>query len=363
MGLDLACGVGPVSVNSLARLTVPELLDRSGTLLVLRSGASTVEPILCISAQGEILAFCGHVDLGTGLRTALAQIVAEELGVAEQHVNMVLGDTARAPNQGATIASESIQTAAQPLRKAAAQALNCLLRLASERLQIDTRELGVEEGWMRARDGAGSASFKELIGAARIRLELNMGEPVKPPAEYRVVGKSALRVDIPAKAAGEAVYVHDVRVDGMLHGRVVRPPYAGVDHGPFVGTSLIAVDKGSVAHIGGIVAVIAEREEQAAEAAEALQVEWKSVPQLRDLDDLATALSTNPSTERRLEDKGDVDAALGEAAQLMPRRYLWPYQLHGSIGPSCGIADDGSNGATIWSGTQNPHELQRHIAL
>src|SRR6185437_13108384 len=137
-------------------------------------------------------------------------------------------------------------------------------------------------------------------------------------------------------------------------------------------TSLIAVDKGSVAHIGGIVAVvvegdfigvIAEREEQAAEAAEALQVEWKSVPQLRDLDDLATALSTNPSTERRLEDKGDVDAALGEAAQLMPRRYLWPYQLHGSIGPSCGIADVGSNGATIWSGTQNPHELQRDIAL
>ena len=357
--------------SALARLTAVELLECGGTLLVVQTTASAVEPLLCISADESIIGFCGHVDLGTGIRTALAQIVAEELDIAAERVEMVLGDTARAPDQGATIASNSIQKAAVPLRSAAAQARAALLELAAARWGTGIAELEVADGRISIRDGDRGMTFGQLIGSGRIHLPLNEKQPVKAVSEYRIVGKRQSRVDIPAKATGQLVYVHDMRVDGMLHGRVVRPPYVGIDHGPFVGTSLVSVDRDSIAHLPGVVAVVvegdfigivAEREEQAAAAAEALQVEWKPVPQLPELDDLAAALTANPSTPRRLQDKGNVDAALAGAAQRVPRRYVWPYQLHASIGPSCAVADVRGDGATVWSGTQNPHDLRNDIA-
>ena len=358
--------------SALARMTAVELLECGGTLLVLQTAASAVEPILCISTDESIIGFCGHVDLGTGIRTALAQIVAEELDLGTERVEMVLGDTARAPDQGATIASNSIQKAAVPLRKAAAQARAALLELAAARLETRVAELEVADGRISVRDSDRSITFGQLIGSGRIHLPLNEAQPVKAVSDYRVVGKRQSRVDIPAKATGQLVYVHDMRVDGMLHGRVVRPPYVGIDHGPFVGTSLVAVDRDSIAHLPGIIAVVvegdfigivAEREEQAAAAAEALRVEWKPVPPLRELDDLATALTANPSTPRRLQDKGNVEGALAGAAQRLARRYVWPYQLHASIGPSCAVADVRADGTTIWSGTQNPHELRKDVAL
>jgi nicotinate dehydrogenase subunit B len=357
--------------GSLADIDVAALLDAAGTLVVSQQRDAATEPLLCISAAGEIIGFCGHVDLGTGLRTALSQIVAEELDVSVAQVNVVLGDTARAPNQGATIASDSIQTAAQPLRKAAAQARAMLLKLAAESMAVEPAHLRVIEGRIVATDAGRSRSFGELIGAARLRATLDMTFPVKPSAEYAIVGQPQPRVDIPAKAMGAAVFVHDVRVEGMLHGSVVRPPYVGVDHGPFVGTSLIGVERDSIAHLQGIVAVVvegdfvgivAEREDQATAAAAALVVNWKPVPQLRELTDLAGALSANPSTARRLQDRGDVEAALPTAAQRLKRRYVWPYQLHASIGPSCAVADVKAGHARIWSGTQNPHELRNDIA-
>jgi nicotinate dehydrogenase subunit B len=360
-----------VTPSALAHLTAAELLQQAGTLLVLRTVEAAVEPLLCISASDSVIGFCGHVDLGTGIRTALAQIVAEELDIAAERVEMVLGDTARTPDQGATIASNSIQKAAVPLRSAAAQARAALVELAAVRLGAHVAELEVAEGHISVRNSDLSITFGQLIGSARIHLPLNEAQPLKAASGYRVVGKRQPRVDIPAKATGQRVFVHDMRVEGMLHGRVVRPPYVGIDHGPFVGTSLVAVDRDSIAHLPGIVAVVvegdfigivAEREEQAAAAAEALQVEWKPVPQLRPLDDLAAALTANPSTPRRLQDKGNVDGALAGAAQRLSRRYVWPYQLHASIGPSCAVADVRGDGASVWSGTQNPHELRNDIA-
>ena len=355
----------------LAHLSAAALLDTAGTLIVSQENDGALQPILCVGAAGEILAFCGHVDLGTGLRTALGQIVAEELDVGAERVQVVLGDTARAPNQGATIASDSIQTAAQPLRKAAAQARAALLELAARVLSVDVARLEAFDGRVAAAQSDRSTSFGELIGGSRLRLPLDMTCAVKRTSEYRLVGTPQARVDIPAKAVGAPVFVQDVRVEGMLHGSVVRPPYIGVDHGAFVGTSLVDVERASVAHLHGIVEVVvegdfigivAEREDQALAAAEALKVHWKPVPQLQDLEDLAAALSANPSTERRLLDRGDVEAALCGAAQRLSRRYVWPYQLHGSIGPSCAVADVKDGHANIWSGTQNPHELRNDIA-
>src|SRR4051812_25685641 len=204
--------------------------QRPGTLSVVRA-ASPVEAVkfetfIKITADGSVTAYNGHVDLGTGIRTALGQIVAEELDVSFARVVVVLGDTSRVPNQGATIASETIQITAVPLRMAAAQARQYLIARAAERLELAAADLTIEDGLVRGKDNR-SVSYGELIAGETIRLELAEDVAVKDVDSYAIVGRSVPRVDLPAKATGELVYVHDIRVPGMLHGRVVRPPYAG----------------------------------------------------------------------------------------------------------------------------------------
>ena len=307
------------------------------------------EIFLACWSDGSVTALCGHVDLGTGLATALTQIVAEELSLAPERVHMLLGSTAAAPNQGATIASASIQIHAQPLRQAAAQAQAWL----------------AAHGWP-APDGAA------------VTLALDPAAPLKAPSEFRLVGQSLPRVDLPAKMLGEASFVHDLRLPGMLHGRLVRPPYAGADHGAFVGRTLEAVDESSVAHIPGVravvvigdfIAIAAEREEQAEAAMRQLAVRWKPWPGMPGTEDLAAAVRANPATARRLVDEGQVDAALAAVTQRLDRQYLWPYQMHASIGPSCAVAQwlaaesDRPARLSVWAGTQNPHVLRADLAL
>ncbi|WP_022722551.1 molybdopterin cofactor-binding domain-containing protein, partial [Rhodopseudomonas sp. B29] len=363
-----------------------ELLGRDGTLAVLRPSqhvkglVPTAPPpdgaldlFVFLDDGGQVLAFSGHVDLGTGIRTAFAQIVAEELDVPFGRVTMVLGHTSGTPNQGATIASDSIQVTAVPLRKAAAQARRHLVARAAELLDVPVDELTVTDGVVHPCDGRNvGLSYTELLKGRQDRLMLADDVALKPVAEHRIVGQRMPRVDIPAKATGDFVYVHDVRVPGMLHGRVVRPPYAGIDAGPFIANSLIKVNEASVAHIRGLVAVVtmrdfvgvvAEREEQAIEAARLLEVEWKPPPPLPDLNDLATALRANPATPRTLHERGDVERARADAAVPLDRSYVWPYQMHGSIGPSCAVADVQGGFARVWAGTQNPYPLRLDLSI
>lgn len=350
--------------------------------LVAGNPAEGVEILIAVWDDGSVTALNGHVDLGTGIRTALAQIVAEELDVPLPCVHMVLGDTTRAPNQGATIASASIQIHAKPLRTAAAQARHWLLARAAERLGLPAEALRVHHGLVQCADDPNvRVRYADLLAGQRTTLELADATPTKPASEYTVVGQSVPRVDIPAKVSGELVFVHDMRVPGMLHGRVVRPPYAGADHGDFIGNTLESVDQNSIAHIPGIravvvirdfVGIVAEREEQAEQALRDLKVRWKDWPGFPRQDSpeaIAQAIRANPATQRRLVDEGDVDAALAAAEQPMPRTYVWPYQLHGSIGPSCAVAewraqDDGAGRPrmTVWAGTQNPHVLRADLA-
>ncbi|MBS0426000.1 MAG: molybdopterin-dependent oxidoreductase [Proteobacteria bacterium] len=334
------------------------------------------EVLLAVWDDGSITALNGHVDLGTGIGTALAQIVAEELDAPLDAVCMVLGDTARAPNQGATIASASIQIHAQPLRLAAAQARAWLLARAAERLGVAAAELRVVDGTVHHGDVA-RLPLSALAAGQRTVLTLDTAAQVKRTEDYRLVGTPQPRVDIPAKLAGELVFVHDMRVPGMLHGRVVRPPYAGADHGDFVGNTLESVDESSIAHIPGIravvvirdfVGIVAEREEHAEQAMRELRVRWKSWPGMPDLDHpdkVAQAIRDNPATQRLLVDEGDVDAALAGAGDAMRRTYLWPYQLHASIGPSCAVAhwapEEGVR-LRCWAGSQNPHVLRADLA-
>ncbi|CAN7165448.1 molybdopterin cofactor-binding domain-containing protein [Variovorax paradoxus] len=335
------------------------------------------EILLAVWDDGSTSALNGHVDLGTGIQTALAQIVAEELELGMPCVRMMLGDTARAPNQGATIASASIQIHAQPLRLAAAQARAWLLARAAERLGVAAEALQVRNGVVRVAEAPDRRiNYADLVAGQRTVLRLDPAAVPKDPADYRIVGTRQARVDIPAKLAGDLVFVHDMRVPGMLHGRVVRPPYAGADHGDFIGNTLESVDESSIAHIPGIravvvirdfVGIVAEREEHAEQALRELRVRWKPWPGMPDLSNLAQALRDNPSTQRLLVDEGDVDGAIAAAAQSMHRTYVWPYQMHASIGPSCALAEwlpeDGSGmQLRCWAGSQNPHVLRADLA-
>lgn len=375
--------------------TRAEFLAADGVLLVVREAPPPPPPakgqpafiasnpvegdevLLALWDDGSVSALNGHVDLGTGIQTALAQIVAEELDLGMPCVRMMLGDTARAPNQGATIASASIQIHAQPLRLAAAQARAWLLARAAERLGVAVDALQVRNGVVRVAEAPDRhINYADLVAHQRTVLRLDLDATPKNPADYRLVGTRQARVDIPAKLAGDLVFVHDMRVPGMLHGRVVRPPYAGADHGDFIGNTLESVDESSIAHIPGIravvvvrdfVGIVAEREEHAEQAMRELRVTWKPWPGMPDLRDVAQALRDNPSTQRLLVDEGDVDGAMAAAAQPMQRTYVWPYQMHASIGPSCALAEwqpaDGSGmQLRCWAGSQNPHVLRADLA-
>jgi len=378
-----------------------QLLDRTDALLVLRQPVAPPPPapgqpgsatdyvpaapeiFVAVLADADApqgwraLAFNGHVDLGTGIRTSLAQIVAEELEVPLDQLDMVLGHTSASPNQGPTIASASIQISAVPLRRAAAQARERLLALAAAHWGVATDQLQARDGHVRfADDGdARALHYGQLLQGRQLHLPLAPPEQavkLKPASDYRLVGRGAARVDIPAKATGELSFVHDVRMPGMRHGRVVRPPHPGRDGGGFIGRCLVAVDHASVAHLpgnvqvvaeGDFVGVVADREEQAIAAMRALRVQWRPVPPAPDLSDLAGAIRANPAQRRALVDEGDVDAAFTgpDTAAVLERSYVWPYQMHASIGPSCAVADFRQGRLTVWAGTQNPHMLRTDL--
>ena len=355
------------------------LLKRGGIIGVVerRNGAleddapeDSLDLHVCLTAEGRVFAFSGHVDLGTGIGTALAQMVAEELDFPFEAVEMALGDTAETPDQGPTIASETIQVTSRAMRIAATQIRRELLARAASALQCDVEALALEAGVLSRKDG-GAVELASILANERILLPLAREAEFKPVARHKVIGTPVPRVDIPAKVDGRFVYVHDVRVPGMLHGRVVRPPYAGMDAGDFVGRSLVSVDRSSVADIPGVRAVVvegdflgvvAEREEQAAEASLKLKTQWREF-RAPDLSDLAQAIRAHPATPRLLVDKGDVESALGDLEKRLDRTYVWPYHMHGSIGPSCAVADMRADGLTVWTGSQNPHRLLKDLAL
>lgn len=314
-------------------------------------------------------AFCGHVDLGTGIETALAQIVAEELDLPLDRVTVVLGDTARTPDQGPTIASETIQVSAVPLRQAAATLRAALEHRAALRLNVSQADVTLRDGLARA--DARTVALTDLLEPGEHRLPLDPDARIKPASAHRIVGQPTGRRDLDAKLRGSHVFIHDVVLDGMLHGHVIRPPYAGRDSGPFIGTSLLGYDEGAIAgragfvaivHEGDFLAVVARRADQAQALAEALPVHWRMPPPLPDMDDLAATIRNQPSTPRVLDTTGDAARGLATADKTLARTYVWPYHLHGSIGPSCAVADWADGAPVVWSGSQNPHMLRGDLA-
>jgi nicotinate dehydrogenase subunit B len=325
-----------------------------------------VDSYLAIGADGHITAFTGRVEIGTGVQTALTQIMAEELDVDFDQITMVMGDTDKALRQGRTSASDTIQTWSHFQRRAAAEARRFLVNRAAEKFGVPAFDLKVEKGIVISKiDPSKKISYGELIGAGRFELPVPKEIPMKKPAEFRLVGKSIPRVDIPPKVFAEPVFVHDIRRPNMVHARVIRPPVPGIERQMM--STLVSVDESSVKDIPGLikvvvkgdfVAVVAEREENAIRAARALKVVWKEWNGLPDHTQLEAVIREHPGRVRIVRNDGDVTAGLSKAKTRKEATYLWPYHMHGSIGPSCAVAEIADGNLTIWSATRDPGTLR-----
>ncbi len=325
---------------------------------------SQLDSWLRIEADGSVVVRTGKVELGTGTRTALAQIVAEELDVPLERVCMVMGDTAQTPDEGYTAGSMTLQNTGAALRRAAATARQALLEAASDRLDAAIEELRVDDGRITvSRHPDRSTTYAELQGGRPFECQVREDAPVKRSEAYHVVGVSSARRDLEAKLTGRPSFVQDVRLPGMLHGRVVFPPGPGV--------RLIDLDEDSVADVAGVVrvvrqgsfvGVVAEREEQAVRAARELRVTWQAGEALPDMTGLAEALRAQPAQAVVLREEGQVDAALRGAARRAQATYALPYHAHASMGTSCAVADVQVDGVEVWSSTQGPHPLRGALA-
>ncbi len=319
---------------------------------------------LAFEPDGTVNAYSGKVELGTGVQTALAQIVAEELDVPLERVHMTMGDTYQTPDEGYTAGSATISGGGSALRNAAAEARRAMLGMAAVRLDAAGDELVVQGGVISVKDRPErSVTYAELMGGKQFNLQVTGSAPRKAAAAYRIVGTPIPREDLPGKVAGRPSFIHDLRVPGMLHARMLRPP------GP--AAQLISVDEGSVrglpglvkvVQLGNLVGVVAETEIQAMEAAKRLKVEWQPAPAYPAMQELYAYLKQQPTDDHVLVEDGDTEAALKGAARRLDATYYQPYHAHATIGPSCAVAQVTNDQATIWSSTPGPYPLGGAIA-
>jgi nicotinate dehydrogenase subunit B len=319
---------------------------------------------LAIDADGHVTALCGKVELGTGIETALTQIVADELDVPFGAVHVIQGRTGVTPDQGYTAGSKSLQVGAPPLRRAAAEARVTLLGIAAQRLGVDVAALVARDGRIALRDPAGSQaplSYGELLNGQRFSKVVDPAVALKPVADYAYVGKPLARLDIPAKVYGTFEYIQNVRVPGMWHARVVRPMPVGSHFVRYDPASLAGIPGVRVVQVRDFVAVAAADEWAAIRAARALKVTWKGGG-LPNFQEQYTIVRNMPSEPKVVIQRGDPVAGFAKATRTLHATYHWPYQTHGSIGPSCAIADVHADRATIWSPTQGVYPLRDALA-
>ena len=347
-------GAGATRARAATAAIGPALID-----------ATQIDSWVVVGQDGRVRIHTGKVELGTGLRTAQMQIAADELDVPLASVDLLESDTWYTPDQGTTAGSQSIKTNFRAgLRQACAEARKALIDLGAKKLGVPASTLTTREGAVvSTTDSTKRATYGELIGGQRFNLKITGKAPMKKPAELKVVGKSIRHVDIRSKVESKQQYIHNVKVAGMLHGRVVRPP--GIN------AKLVSVD-GFPKRIPDLVKVVVEKdfvgvvarsEAGAIKAAQTIKVTWDDpggAP--RNHDELFARMRTLPAASRLLANDGDVDAALKGAAKVVEATYYYPYQLHGSMGPSCAIADVKADEATIWSPTQGVYPLRRAAA-
>lgn len=321
-----------------------------------------VDGFLAIDGNGMVTAYSGKVDLGTGVYTALKQMVAEELTVSYRSVDLVQGDTALTPDQGPTYGSLSIQRGGVQLRQAAATAREALLDRAAERLGASRDKLEIKDG--RIIGGGKSVTYGELIGDKRFQIKVDAKAPLKKPENYTLVGRSVRRVDIPAKVTGKFTYMQDFKRKGMLHARVVRP--AGMQ------SKLISVDESRARRIPGFIgtvrkgnflAVVTDDEWAAVRAAEAVKATWSDWAGLPDKGGIWEHVrKSRVAKDEELQKAGYSTGALQRGAKTLSASYNFAIHTHGSMGPSCAVAEYKGDELTVWTASQATHLLRKQLA-
>ncbi|HUA56245.1 MAG TPA: molybdopterin cofactor-binding domain-containing protein, partial [Candidatus Sulfotelmatobacter sp.] len=311
--------------------------------------APRLDAWLRINAEGTVTVYTGKVELGQGAKTALAQIAAEELDVAFGRIDMITADTALTPDEGYTAGSQTVEYSGTALRFAGAEARQILLELAAAKLGVPIERLTVADGVITTDAKPAATSYWDLVRPGLLARAATGTVKPKPPARHTIVGTAVERLDIPRKVTGGVAYVQDLRLPGMLFGRVVRPPSRGA--------VLTQLDEAPARQLPGIVAivrdgsfvgVVAKREEHAIQARERLikGATWREQDTLPDAQDLEAVMVGLPSTAAVIGQKGTPPAG---AAKTLEARYTRPFIAHASIGPSCAIAHLKDGAYTVWT--------------
>jgi CO/xanthine dehydrogenase Mo-binding subunit len=320
---------------------------------------------LAINADGTITAYTGKCDFGQGIFTAQTQLIAEELCVSVKRVKLIECDTAITPDQGTTSGSQTTPTNfnSENLALAAATAREALLSMAATRLGEPVDHLLLENGVITGRSGR-KVKYEELVGNKQFNLPLSTTAKRRSVAQWTVLGKPVPSLDRVALMTGQFEFLHSLRVPGMLHGRVVRPPE--------MGATVAHVDEDSVRKVPGLrkvvvrkdfVGVVAETQYQAVIAARQLAVQWNPGPPLPPQKTFFEHLQRQPAHDVFSVDSGDVETQLAAAGRVVRARYTYPYQMHGSVGTSCAVADVKPDGATVWSATQSAYPTRSIVAM
>jgi nicotinate dehydrogenase subunit B len=315
-----------------------------------------------IAADGSATVCTGKVELGQGIVTALRQIAAEELDLPLARVNMISGDTEKTPDEGFTSGSQSIENGGGAVRLAGAEVRAILLDLAAKRLGVEASALVVADGLISTPDGR-KVSYAELARDVDLHREVTAKAKPKSASSHRIVGKSIARFDIPAKVTGGVAYVQDLRLPAMLHGRVARPPSYRA--------KLETIDEAKIKAMPGVVAVvrdgsflgvIAEREEQAIRASEALgkTAKWTPGPALPDQGTFYDHLLSLPDEPHVISDK---EAAPPDGTRMIEATYRKPYICHAAIGPSCAVAQFTGGKMTVWTHSQGVFPLRENLVM
>jgi nicotinate dehydrogenase subunit B len=313
-----------------------------------------------IDADG-ITAFTGKAELGQGFKTAFQQIAAEELDVPFEAIKVVTADTGRTANEGYTAGSHSMQDSGTAILHAAAQVRALLIAEAARRLDLPAENLRTENGSVVAPDGR-RFGYGDLVAGDMLHVQAEVKSNLKDPATYKVMGQPVPRVDIPAKVTGGAAYVQDMRLPGMVHARLVRPPSYGAE--------LTECDTSSIEKLPGVVkvvrngnflAVVAKKEFQAIKAMRALSAvaKWNEKAGLPNQNDLLHVITGLPSKDSVIFEVSN-PAVSGQ--RTLEATYTRPYQSHGSIGPSCAVAQLNNDVMTVWTHTQGVYPDRQGVA-
>jgi nicotinate dehydrogenase subunit B len=321
-----------------------------------------VDSFLAFHADGTITVYTGKVDVGTGLRIAIAQMAAEELGVPAQRISVVDGDTGLCPDQGGTGGSTGLTRGGADVRQAAATARQTLIALAATTLNRPAGDLTIVDGEVRPIAGGAGASIASLIGDKRLAIAVDPKAPLRAPATYTSVGQPLARPDVPAKCTGRHVYVHDFTLPGMLHARVIRPRAAGATLASVDESSVRAIPGVRVVRNGNFLAVVAPDEWAVVRAAAELKATWSDTQSLPGSDGLDRWTRSAAVARDQVIAEARGAAAADGSAKRIAASYFWPFQSHASLGPCCAVADIKDNGGTIWSSSQGTHGLRTNLS-